>query len=367
MKIIAEIGVNHDGDVERALALVDACARAGADYAKFQVFRSALLTTASAKRAEYQSEAMGDGDQTSMLKALELTNAEFHRLKQHSDRVGIQFLATPFDEESATFLIDDLGCRTVKIGSGDMDNLPLLIRIAARGVALIVSTGMADVDEIRLALDAMAFGRLAFETGRGDPLATGEFPTRAALAAAGRTVGLAGLSQFVTLLHCTSEYPARHATLNMLAIPSMRALFAPIAIGYSDHSTDHVAAIMATTLGATVLERHVTYDRRAKGPDHAASLDEAELTEMIRAVGLARAALGSGDKRPSSGETAVRAVARKRIVAARAMQAGERVRLVDVALKRASDGLPAAALVDVIGGRLAQRVEIDDPVAISEG
>jgi sialic acid synthase SpsE len=362
MKIIAEIGVNHDGEVAKALALIEACARAGADYAKFQIFQASSLTTANAARATYQADALGGGSQLDMLRALELSYADFRHLKRRCDEIGIQFLATPFDEQSALFLIDDLGSHTVKIGSGDLDNLPLLIRIASRGVAMIVSTGMSTNDDIELAVDAMAFGRLAHRDGR-DPL-NGPFPSRTDLASAGSELGRAEIARFLTLLHCTSEYPATHATLNMRAIPAMRDIYAPIAIGFSDHSTDDVAAIIAVTLGATVIERHITYDRAARGPDHAASLDEAQFTRMVSHIRNAAEGLGSKVKSLSSGERAIRAIARKRIVAARALPAGHVLTLSDIALKRSPEGRAAADLFKVIGQALANDTDIDAAIEI---
>ncbi|UVK48509.1 N-acetylneuraminate synthase family protein (plasmid) [Mesorhizobium sp. AR07] len=362
MKVIAEIGVNHDGDVNIALKMVDACKRLGADYAKFQIFDAAKLVTASARRATYQTQTVGAGSQFDMLKSLQLSYDDFRTLKAYCDEIGIAFLATPFDEDSACFLIDDLGCRTIKVGSGDMDNLPLLLLVASKGVEMIVSTGMATVDEIRRSVDAIAYGQLCYRRG-SDPFASG-FPTIDMITEAGRSLQEDGtLAAFLTLLHCTSEYPAHHPTLNMSAIVLLREVFHPVSIGFSDHSTDDVAAIMATTLGATVIERHITYDKLAEGPDHGASLDEREFARMMDRIKATANALGSGQKNPSDNELALRGVARKRIVAARPIRAGQILTHKDIALKRSSEGRPAGDIFDVIGRAATDDVNIDDAIS----
>lgn len=359
MKIIAEIGVNHDGDVARALALVESCKRLGADYAKFQVFDSSKLVTKDAKRAAYQAEALGEGTQQDMLRKLELGNDDFRRIHAHCEKIGIAFLATPFDLDAARFLIDDLGCGTVKVGSGDLDNLPLLLTIASRGVDMIVSTGMSDYDEVTLSVGAIAYGRMMHARGEKFGLES-RFPgtedMRQALAA--------GAPSGLTLLHCTSEYPATHPTLNMRAITAMREMFAPIPIGFSDHSTDDVAAIMAVCFGAVMIERHITYDRTAVGPDHAASLDEPAFARMIEAIRTAEAALGfaEGRKVMSSGEKAIRGIARKRLVAGRDLKAGETLTLANTLLKRAPDGIAAGRIGEVLGKELAADASQDTPI-----
>ncbi|MDX8498958.1 N-acetylneuraminate synthase family protein [Mesorhizobium sp. VK4C] len=362
MKVIAEIGVNHDGDVNIALKMVDACKRVGADYAKFQIFDPAKLVTARARRATYQTQTVGAGSQFDMLKSLQLSYDDFRTLKAYCDDIGIAFLATPFDENSACFLIDDLGCRTVKVGSGDMDNIPLLLLIASKGVEMIVSTGMATVDEIRRSVDAIAYGQICYRNGT-DPFAGG-FPSLEMITQAGRSSQEDGtLAAFLTLLHCTSEYPAHHPTLNMSAIVLLREVFHPIPIGFSDHSTDHVAAVMATTLGATVIERHITYDKLAEGPDHAASLDELEFARMMDRIEATVRALGTGQKAPSGNELALRGVARKRILAARSIKSGQILTLRDIVLKRSSEGRAAGDIFDVIGRAAAADMDIDDAIS----
>ena len=359
MRIIAEIGVNHDGSEARAIELVEACARAGADAAKFQIFSTDALVTRDAGRAAYQADALGAGSQADMLRRLELGPDAFRRIADACGTCGIEFLATPFDPHSARFLIDDLGARTVKVGSGDLDNLPLLIALAMRGVAMIVSTGMSSLGEIEDAVDAVAWGRLMHERGER---ATDRFPPRDERRAA-RGALRGSLADTLTLLHCTSEYPAAHDTLNMTMIPTLGAAFR-LPVGFSDHSTDDTAAIMAVCMGATVIERHVTHDRAAEGPDHAASLDPAGLARMVAAVRDAVAALGSGRKVMSGGEAGVRAVARKRVLAARPIRRGETIALADVALKRAASGPAARELEHLIGRPAARDLAPDEPVAV---
>jgi N-acetylneuraminate synthase len=358
-KIIAEIGVNHDGDLDRALALVDCCARLGVDYAKFQIFSAAKLVTDSAERADYQVKAVGVGSQRDMLRKLELSEADFRCIHDRCRSVGIKFLATPFDYDAACFLIEDLNCDTVKIGSGDMDNAPLLMAIASRGADMIVSTGMSDEREIEQACKFIAYGRTLHR--KGLPFGpTSNYPSQAILDLDFNHSKAEGL----TLLHCTSEYPAAHAALNMQAISAMFSQFSPIPLGFSDHSTDDVAAIMAVTLGAVLIERHLTYDRAAAGPDHAASLDEAGFARMIAAVSLTEAALGQngGRKSLSVGEQAIRRIARKKVVAGRNLKAGEILTLANTTLKRAPRGIAAGQMGTVLGKQLRADVSADTPI-----
>ena len=360
IKIIAEIGVNHDGQLDRALSLIGACAEAGADYAKFQAFRTDDVLSADAERAAYQTDRLGEGTQADMVRALELSPNDFRAVVAECKARGITFLATPFDDASLDLIVDDLGSRTVKIGSGDLDNLPLLVRAAAKGVDMIVSTGMATLGEIEIAVGALCHGRALHEAGRSPSLTS--FPSREELL--GARERLASPPDFLTLLHCTSEYPVKHNTLNMGMIGLLRRAF-DVRVGFSDHSTDHVAAVMAVALGSKVLERHITYDRAAKGPDHAASLSPEEFAEMVRQVRAAEVAMGPGRKVMSEGERGVRRVARKRIVARRSIAAGERIGLDAIAFKRAREGMEAGQVFDVLDRPAARDLAPDEALVVS--
>lgn len=315
--VIAEAGVNHDGDPDRALALVRAAAAAGADAVKFQAFRTSALVTAAAPTASYQRNATGDAHQAAMLRALELDAATFRALKAEAERLGLVFLCTPFDEDSAAML-RALGVDGFKLGSGELTNHPLLARLASWGLPLIVSTGMGTLDE---AEDAAARLRAA-----GDP------PT--------------------AWLHCVSQYPAPEAQANLRAMDSLRlAVGGPV--GMSDHSPGTAVAVAAVARGAAVLEKHLTLDRTAPGPDHAASLEPGALADLIRQVRLAESALGDGIKRPAPCELDTLAVARRSLVAARDLAAGTILAATDLAAKRPGGGIPPSELDALVGRRLA--------------
>lgn len=360
MKIIAEIGVNHDGSVDRARSLIDLSADCGADYAKFQIFQASELATQTAALAAYQETPGQPASQVDMLRTLELGREDFCLLAEHCAARGIAFLATPFDLASAAFLTEELNCREVKVGSGDCDNIVLLIALAATGAKLIVSTGMSTLADVELAVDAVSYGALLHERGeRWDPLHP---PTPEALREA-RSRLREDVAQRLTLLHCTSEYPAEHASLNLAAIPVLRSAFG-VPVGLSDHSRDHVAAIASVVLGSTVIERHITDDRTARGPDHAASLEGADFAEMVAQIRAAEVALSTGRKSPSAGEVAIRSVARKKIVAAREIAPDEPLTLANLTLKRASAGLEAGRILQVVGRTSGRRLAPDEPVVL---
>ncbi len=323
--VIAEVGVNHDGDGDKALRLVDLAAECGADAVKFQVFRAAELTTAAAPTADYQRGSTGAASQREMLRRLELSDGDFSRLREHCDRVGLVFLATPFSPADVARLVA-LRVAAIKIASTDLVNTPLLTAAAGTGLPLIVSTGAAEADEIRLAVARLRALHVA------DRLA---------------------------LLHCVSSYPAPLEALNLRAIGALQAL-AGMPVGFSDHAASVDTGAWAVACGASLLEKHLTADRAAPGPDHAASLDGAGFAEYVRLVRLAEAALGDGELGMHAVEGDVRRVARRSLVAGRAIRAGEPLTSGMIALKRPGGGLGPEDLERVLGRRAAADIAADE-------
>ena len=348
--VIAEAGVNHNGSLEMAHRLVDAAADAGADAVKFQTFRADRLASRTAPKADYQvRETGGDGSQLEMLRALELSDEAHAALFEQCARRGIEFMSSPFDEESLAFLVR-LGVRRLKLGSGELTNAPLLLAAARTTLPLIVSTGMATLDEVEEALGALAFGM--------NPRAGS--PSREAFRAAWRSdEGRTAVRERVTLLHCTTEYPAPPDQANLTAMKTVSETFG-VACGYSDHTLGHAASLAAVALGAAVIEKHFTLDRGLPGPDHTASLEPAALrsfVEDIRAVGLA---LGDGIKAPMPAEIPNIAVARKSVVAAMSIAKGERITLAQLTVKRPGTGRSPFELWDVAGSIASKSYEPDD-------
>ena len=314
--MIAEAGVNHGGDLGRARELVAMAAEAGADIVKFQSFVTGRSITRNAPKADYQLATTGATEsQYEMVRQLELSRSDHEVLAEDCRRLGIEFLSTAFDAESFDLLLE-LGIRRVKVASGELTNLPLLRRFGAAGLPLLVSTGMADLDEIAAALHVL------------------------------ETAGTA--RDRVTLLHCTTEYPAPFDEVNLRAMRTLAETFGTT-VGYSDHTTGIAIPIAAAALGATVIEKHVTVDRSLPGPDHRASLEPAELAAMIGAIRSVEAALGDGVKQPTASELRNRAVARKSLVAARRIRAGETLGPEDLATKRPGTGLSPMLWDEVIG------------------
>lgn len=316
---IAEAGVNHDGDVEKALRLVDVAADAGADAVKFQTFSAARLASVEAPKAEYQRRSTSEQEsQREMLQRLELTEDAHRRLLAHADRRGIEFMSTPFDEGCADFLFE-LGVRRFKVSSGDLTNLPFLRHLARKRRPVILSTGMATMGEVERAIEVFVAER-------------------------------AGLP---TVLHCTSNYPASAADVNLKAMQTLSQAFG-VEVGYSDHTLGIEVSIAAAALGAVVIEKHFTLDRRASGPDHAASLMPDELAALVRAVRVVESALGNGVKRPSPTELEVASVARKSIFAAMDIPAGTLVESRHLTMRRPGTGL-GAELLELVVGRVAAK------------
>jgi len=315
--IIAEAGVNHDGDVKIAHALIDAAADAGADAVKFQTFDPALLVSADAPAAAYQREATGQQEQRAMLDALTLPTGAWAALAAHARRRKIIFLSTPFDTASAD-LLDQIGVDAFKVPSGELTNLPFIRDLARRGKPMLVSTGMSTMAEVAEAL-------LAIRAAGNPP---------------------------VMLFHCVSAYPAPVVDCNLAVIPALASAF-NIPTGWSDHTPDATACLAAAALGAVILEKHLTLDCTRSGPDHAASLEPHHFAMLVSQVHTVRAAIGDGLKRPMPSEADVRRVARRSLHTARDLPAGAILTSQDLVVLRPGTGLPPATLDRLIGRRLA--------------
>ncbi len=323
--IIAEAGVNHNGNLDLAKRLVDAAAEAGADAVKFQTWKTELLMTRKARQASYQAENIGkEESQFEMARRLELSHEDFRELKHYCDEKKILFLSTPDEEESATFLSS---LQTLfKIGSGELDNIPFLRHIASLAEQIILSTGMGTLAEVETALE---------------------------------TLENAGLSrENITLLHVTTDYPTPMEDVNLRAMQTLACAF-KTDVGYSDHTMGIEVPIAAVAMGANVIEKHFTLDRSMEGPDHKASLEPHELKAMVRAIRNIEKALGDGIKRPGSRELQNRKVVRKSLVAKTAIAKGEVFTPQNVTVKRVGHGIPASRW-DELMGQTAQKEYRED-------
>ena len=311
--IVAEAGVNHNGSLDMALQLVEAAAHAGADAVKFQTFRASELATESAPKAGYQAARTGaDETQFAMLKRLELDADAHRRLLAASRKHRIEFMSTAFDEQSLELLVG-LGVARLKCSSGDLTNGPYLLALARTGLPVILSTGMATLGDVENALCVLAYGYTRSAEPRG-------FED---MGAAYRSAeGKDALQRQVTVLHCTSAYPAPPSSANLRAMTRMARAFG-LKVGYSDHTEGGHIAVAAAALGAAVIEKHFTLDRSLPGPDHSVSLEPAELKAMVRQVRDVTAALGTGVKEPADIERENMIAGRRSIVAACAIRAGE--------------------------------------------
>lgn len=350
--VIAEAGVNHNGRLELGLALVDAAAEAGADAVKFQTFRAAALATAVAPKAAYQERTTGVESQREMLARLELSEADHVALRQRAAERGIEFMSSPFDLPSLQLLVD-LGVRRLKIGSGELTNGPLLLAAGRSGLPVVVSTGMATIDEIDAALDVLAF---AMTRAAGAP---GEAATLAGVWSS--PAGREALQARVTILHCTTEYPAPLDEVNLLAIPAMAERYG-LPIGYSDHTAGTAVAVAAVALGATVIEKHVTLDRTMPGPDHAASIEPPELATMVGQIRDVERALGHPRKAPGPTELGNAPVARKSLVAAVPIAEGEPFSPTNLTVKRPGTGRTPMDYWRLLGTAAARAYAADEPI-----
>lgn len=339
--IIAEAGVNHNGDEALAFKLVDAAYEAGADVVKFQTFKAKNLVTESAQQADYQvNNTQKKETQFAMLSRLELSYEAHYVLIDYCQKLGIEFLSTAFDEESLEFLINDLKLTRLKIPSGEITNAPLVLAHARSGCDLIVSTGLASLAEVEAVLGVIAFGYIADKDSQPSVQAFSE--------AYASEQGQAALKKKVTLLHCTTEYPAPIDEINLRAMETLSSSFS-LPSGYSDHSEGIVVPIAAAARGAVLIEKHFTLDKEMEGPDHKASLNPAELTSMVSAVRQVEKALGTGVKVPTVSELKNKTVARKSLVAQKEINPGDKFTDNNVTVKRPGLGQSPYEYWDVIG------------------
>jgi N,N'-diacetyllegionaminate synthase len=311
--VIAEAGVNHNGDMALAIKLIDAAVEAGADYVKFQTFKADKLVSEEAKKASYQKENLKDGDdsQYGMLKRLELSDKDHELLKAYAEDKSIKFLSTGFDEDSIDYL-EALGIDFFKVPSGEVTNIPYLKHIARKGKPVILSTGMCSLSEIEVAIDVLL---------------------------------QAGMDKnSITVLHCNTQYPTPYQDVNLRAMNTIGAAF-QVKVGYSDHTLGIEIPIAAVALGATVIEKHFTLDRTLPGPDHPASLEPHELKSMVSAIrNIEKALSGDGLKKPSPSEIDNRVVVRKSIHVKEEIAKGEIITMEKLIMKRPADGISPTLL-----------------------
>ena len=322
--IIAEAGVNHNGSVKLAKQMIEEAAKAGADYIKFQTFKPEKLVSKYAQKADYQKKTTGSQEsQLQMLEKLALSYDDFAELKKYCEQIGIGFLSTPFDEDSIRFL-DRLDMDFWKIPSGEITNYPYLVQVAQTGRDIVLSTGMCEMDEIA---DAM---KVLEENGAGN----------------------------ISLLHCNTEYPTPYEDVNLLAMNQMREVFNK-QVGYSDHTVGIEVPIAAVALGAAIIEKHFTLDKNMEGPDHKASLEPLELTQMICSIRHIEKSLGNGNKKRTASEQHNIAAARKSIVAKCAISKGDIFTEANLTVKRPGNGISPMRWKEIIGTR-AERDYLED-------
>lgn len=351
--VIAEAGVNHNGDLERAKQLIDISADAGADAVKFQAFKAGKLVTAALRKAAYQQvQTQSQGSQYEMLKALELSERDQETLKRHCEHRGVEYLVSAFDDESLDFLIDGLGQKKIKFGSGELTNAPLLFQAASKGVEIILSTGMATLADIEQALGLVALGYTKPEitpTLAGMLQAWSDPQTRAVV------------REKISILQCTSSYPTPIGEANIAAMATIRQAFG-CRTGYSDHTLGGTATIAAVALGAELIEKHVTLDRSLPGPDHGSSMIPPEFARLVADIRDVPLAMGSPIKVPAECERDTAAVARKRIVAAMPIMSGTPFTKENITLKRAERGLPPVEYWNLIGRVSERDYREDEPI-----
>jgi N-acetylneuraminate synthase len=333
--IIAEAGVNHNGDFENAKKLILAAANAGADYVKFQTFKADKLVSIDAQKAEYQKVNLkGGGDtQYEMLKKLEMSEEWHYELIKYAEDCGIKFLSTGFDESSIDFLVS-LNIDLLKVPSGEITNKPYLEHIAKKNKPIIISTGMSTIEEIGEAIDILIENKITKED--------------------------------ITILHCNTDYPTPMNDVNLLAMNSIKNQFG-VRVGYSDHTMGIEVPIAAVALGAMVIEKHFTLDKTMDGPDHKASLEPGELQAMVKAIrNIELAISGSGEKEVSESEMKNIIVARKSIHLNNAMKAGQQIQKKDLVMKRPGDGISPMKIENIIGLSVAQDLQKDHKLELKD-
>ena len=351
--VIAEIGVNHNGDLALCRTLIEKAVEAGVDAVKFQTFSADNLVTRSAPKAQYQLRNTSlEESQRAMLKRLELPREYHFDLKKFCDEKGVTFLSTAFDRESLDFLVE-LGLDTLKIPSGEITNGPLVLAFAQTRKSLLLSTGMATLGEIETALKVIAFG-FTHPDAEVQEVSIADFE-EAYFSERGQ--GL--LKERVTLLHCSTEYPASYSGINLKVLRTLKESFG-LKVGYSDHSVGVTVPIAATTLGAQVIEKHFTLDKNLPGPDHKASLEPAELKEMVDGIRVVEKILGDGRKIPNPEELPNRSVVRKSLVALKSVRMGEVFTRENITAKRPGTGLSPMLYWDMLGTHAKREYQEDE-------
>ncbi len=348
--IIAEAGVNHNGSLDLAKRLIEVAAEAGADAVKFQTFKADKLVSRGAPKAAYQIEHTDASEsQHEMIRKLELDEAAHVVLAEYCKSKDIEFLSTPFDLESLEMLVRKFDISSIKIPSGDITNAPLLLEAARTGKPVILSTGMSTLGEIEMALGVLAFGYTAKD----------ESPSLAAFEKAYCSAkGRKALQDKVTLLHCTTEYPAPFGDINMRSMATLQHAFG-LPVGYSDHTQGIAIPVAAVAMGAVIIEKHFTLDNDLPGPDHKASLEPDELRQMVRSIREVELALGSTIKQPAASELKNRPIARKSLVAASDIRKGELFTRDNLAVRRPGDGISPVYYWEWLG-RIADRDYLQD-------
>lgn len=329
--IIAEAGVNHNGRLDLALKLCDAAKSAGVDCVKFQTWQTEKIVTRKADKATYQSENTNDAkeSQFDMLKKLELSYEDFRLIQEHCKQIGIDFLSTPDEECSLAFLMNELHLPLIKIGSGEVTNIPYLRQMASYHKPIILSTGMSTLAQVAMAYDTL----------------------------------IAAGAPSIILLHCTTNYPCPKNEVNLRAMQTMKEAF-KCPVGYSDHTMGIEIPIAAVAMGAEIIEKHFTLDRKMEGPDHKASLEPHELKHMVDCIRNIEIALGDGIKRPNPSEVEISKVVLKSIVAKVPINKGETLTPSNITIKRAGDGIPAAHWDMIVGTKALRDFDIDEPIKI---
>ena len=330
--IIAEAGVNHNGQLDLALKLCDAAKEAGVDCVKFQTWQTEKIVTRKAEKATYQSENTNNAEESQfdMLKKLELSYEDFRLVQEHCNKIGIDFLSTPDEEYSLAFLMNELHLPLIKIGSGEVTNIPYLRQMASYHKPIILSTGMATLAQVAKAYDTL----------------------------------IAAGAPSVSLLHCTTNYPCPKNEVNLRAMQTMKEAF-KCTVGYSDHTMGTEIPIAAVAMGAEIIEKHFTLDRNMDGPDHKASLEPHELKYMVACIRNIEVALGDGIKRPNPSEVEISKVVLKSIVAKVPINKGETLTANNMTIKRAGSGIPAAHWDMIVGTKALHDYDIDEPIKIN--
>lgn len=347
--LIAEAGVNHNGSLRQALKLIDVAKWAGANAVKFQTFKTSEVLSHHAIKAAYQKRTtLAHECAWDMIKRLELNEKDHRTLAAYSQKCGIEFLSTPFDHLSLHFLVSQLHVKKIKIPSGEITNAPLLLEIGRTGLPVILSTGMANLNEIRDALGVLAFGYLHCQR-----------PNRSSFEKAfHRRAGQQLLHQKVTLLQCTTEYPAPLQDVNLRAMATLRDQF-HLSVGFSDHTQGLTASIAAAALDADIIEKHFTLDRHMPGPDHKASLEPPELKQWVQNIRDVEKILGSYEKKPAPSETPNKIVARKSLVTTCYISQGEKFTPQNLAAKRPGTGRSPFEFWDFLGQKSSRNLKAD--------